>query len=618
MTKPDPTIRVTFQPSLRSVHVTEGTLILEAAVRAGLAMDTPCGGAGTCGKCRVQMRPGIPSRNGNAQPTGDGRVASEAWCQACQTTIATECTIIIPADMRRLDAPQIVVGDASQGETGICPAVRKVYVELPEPTRADNSAALMRIEQAVGRCRANLPQLQALSHSLDRRAYCGTVVLIDDSLAALETGNTTSATYGIAFDLGTTTLAGTLLNLQDGSELALTSRMNPQVSRGDDVLSRIQHAARDSQALDELQRNVVQALSEMVQELCDQAQVATENVYEVTLAGNTTMEHLLCGINPAALGQIPFLPAFNRGLSLSVAELPLPIHAQGRIYVFPVIGGFVGGDTVAAMLCTEHAMRDKPVLMVDVGTNGEIVLAHAGHLWAASTAAGPAFEGARIRHGMRARSGAIEKVVFEEDIRIGIIGGVRAQGFCGSGLIDLLAGLLQTGLVSPTGQLLPPQELPDSAPPALRQRVTVNDQGRTEFRVTEPPPDPDAVPIVLTERDVRELQLAVGAIRAGIAILLGKANLGPADLDQVLLAGGFGSFIRRSHAQRIGLLPADIEHPRIRYIGNAALAGAKRALLSTQARVQAETLARRTEHVELSLDPDFHQAFTAAMIFPDK
>lgn len=617
MTKADPTIRVTFQPGLRTIYVTKGTLILEAAVRAGLAIDTPCGGAGTCGKCRVQMNPRIPSETGPAQSDRHGTEASDTGCQACQTPITTDCRITIPESMRRLDSPQIVVDDASQGETGLCPAVRKVCVELPEPTLADNSAALVRIEQAVGPCRADLPQLQSLSQTLDRRAYCGTVVLIGDSLAALEAGDTTSANYGIAFDLGTTTLAGTLLNLQDGCELALTSRMNPQVSHGDDVLSRIQHAARDSQSLGELQGSVLQALSEMIHDLCAQAHITTENVYEVTLAGNTTMEHLLCGIDPTPLGQIPFLPAFNRGLSLSVAELPLPIHAQGRIYVFPLIGGFVGGDTVAAVLCTELGTRDKPVLMIDVGTNGEIVLAHAGHLWAASTAAGPAFEGARIQHGMRATSGAIEKVVFEDDIRMGVIGGGRAQGFCGSGLIDLLAGLLQTGLVSPTGQLLPPPELPASTPLPLRQRITVNDQGRTEFRVTDFVPDQKQAPVVLTERDVRELQLAVGAIRAGIAILLGKADLSPSDLDQVLLAGGFGSFIRRNHAQRIGLLPADIEHPRIRYIGNAALAGAKRALLSTQARMQGETLARRTEHVELSLDSDFHQAFTEAMIFPD-
>lgn len=618
MTKADPTIRVTFQPGLRTIHVTKGTLILEAAVRAGLAIDTPCGGAGTCGKCRVQVHPGMPSETDHANPDSNGKGASDKGYPACQTAITAECTITIPAGMRRLDSPQIVVDDASQGETGLCPAVRKIYVELPEPTLADNSAALIRIEQAIGPCRVDLQQLQSLSRILDRQAYCGTVVLIGDSLVALESGDTTPTSYGIAFDLGTTTLAGTLLNLHDGSELALTSRMNPQVARGDDVLSRIQHAARDSQSLGELQRSVIQALSEMIHELCDQAHIAPENVYEVTLAGNTTMEHLLCGIDPTPLGQIPFLPAFNRGLSLSVAELPLPIHAQGRIYVFPVVGGFVGGDTVAAMLCTELAARDKPVLMVDVGTNGEIVLAHAGHLWAASTAAGPAFEGARIQHGMRATSGAIEKVAFDDDIRTGVIGGVHAQGFCGSGLIDLLAGLLQMGLVSPTGQLLPPQELPESISPALRQRVTVNAQGRTEFRVTKSPPSPDPMPVVLTERDVRELQLAIGAIRAGIAILLRKADLFPADLDQVLLAGGFGSFIRRNHAQRVGLLPADIEHPRIRYIGNAALAGAKRALLSTQARGQGETLARHTEHVELSLDPEFHQAFTDAMIFPDK
>jgi uncharacterized 2Fe-2S/4Fe-4S cluster protein (DUF4445 family) len=282
-----------------------------------------------------------------------------------------------------------------------------------------------------------------------------------------------------------------------------------------------------------------------------------------------------------------------------------------------VIGGFVGGDTVAGILCTGLDDCEKPVLVIDIGTNGELVLAHAGRIWAASTAAGPAFEGARIRHGMRAAAGAVEKAVFADDLQIHTIGGGTAAGFCGSALIDLLAGLLDSGIVSSTGKLLAPRELPQHLPAALRERVSVDAQGHTEFRVAYRREDPGNRELVLTEKDVRELQLATGAIRAGITLLLRRAGLKPRDLDRVLIAGGFGSFIRRNRAQRIGLLPAEVAHRRIRYIGNAALAGAQQVLLSTHARAQAERLARHTEHVELSQDPCFQQEFADAMIFPD-
>jgi uncharacterized 2Fe-2S/4Fe-4S cluster protein (DUF4445 family) len=252
--------------------------------------------------------------------------------------------------------------------------------------------------------------------------------------------------------------------------------------------------------------------------------------------------------------------------------------------------------------------------MVDIGTNGEIVLADDGEIRAASTAAGPAFEGARISCGMRAAHGAIEKVVLDDDVRCSVIGNCPPVGLCGSGLIDLAAELLKHGIVSSAGRLLPPGELPPSLPPALRQRVRIGPDGQGEFLLAEGEGDST---LTLSQRDVRELQLASGAIRAGIVILLKNAGLKTTDLKSVLLAGGFGSFIRRSNAQRIGLLPADIDHSRIHYVGNVSLSGARWALLSCEARRWAEKLARHTSHVQLSSDADFQNEFAEAMIFPD-
>ncbi len=441
-------------------------------------------------------------------------------------------------------------------------------------------------------------------------------MLTDHHLIDFERGDTTARCHGMAFDIGTTTIVGSLLDLRTGREVGVASGINPQVSFGDDVLSRIKHSGSCDDCLGELRKSVLGAVVELINAACAEAGVSPREIYEITFAGNTTMQHLLCGIDPEQLGQVPFTPVFGGGLLLEAAELEVPIHPRAAAYVFPVVGGFVGGDTVAGMLATGLAGMDGPVLMVDIGTNGEIVLAHGGKLWAASTAAGPAFEGARISCGMRATTGAIEKVVADGDLRLGVIGSAAPVGLCGSGLIDLAAELLRLGVVSPEGRLLGSDELPAVMAPPLRQRVQQDGRAQWEFLLAGDSAG-GGRRVSLTQRDVRELQLATGAIRAGIKIVCKQAGIGSSDLKRVLIAGGFGSFIRRSNAQRIGLLPTDVHHERINYVGNASLDGAKLALLSTEARKRGEELARRVLHVELSHDADFQMEFAEAMIFPE-
>jgi uncharacterized 2Fe-2S/4Fe-4S cluster protein (DUF4445 family) len=328
----------------------------------------------------------------------------------------------------------------------------------------DNKADLLRLEAAIGSFKTDLKQLRNLPKLLHKYDYKGTAVLADHHLIDFEEGDTTKQCYGVAFDIGTTTIVGSLLNLCDGSELAITAQMNPQVSFGDDVLSRIEHSSSCSDCLDELSGIVKSTVAEMIDNLCRQADISYDNIYEVTFAGNTTMEHLLCGIDPTPLGKVPFVPAYARGLLLDAKDFGIPVNNNGKVYVFPVIGGFVGGDTVAGILATNLSDQQGAVLMIDIGTNGEIVLAKDGQLWAASTAAGPAFEGARITYGMRATTGAIEKVVFDGDIRYSVIGNVNAVGICGSGLIDLAAEMLKSKMITSTGQLLGPNQLPENLP----------------------------------------------------------------------------------------------------------------------------------------------------------
>jgi len=610
-------IQVIFQPSGRAVFVLSGTKIIEAAAQAGLTINTPCGGAGTCGKCQVKIFAGAEEPSGCDKNIFSNEQLKQGWRLACQAAIHTETVVNIPENSLFTSQHKIVIESHIKKSAEVLPSIRKLYVELPVPKMEDNAADMLRLEKAIGNFKTGLNQLRSLPKLLRQYNYKGTAVLTDNHLIDFESGNTTNQCYGAAFDIGTTTIVGSLVNLCNGNESAITAQMNPQISFGDDVLSRIKHSSSCTGCLDELHNTVKTAINEMIDNLCNQANVSRELIYEVAVAGNTTMEHLLCGIDPSPLGEVPFVPAHARGLIFDAKDLGISINHHGKIYVFPIIGGFVGGDTVAGILVTNLPDEKGVSLMIDIGTNGEIALAKDGHLWAASTAAGPAFEGARISYGMRATTGAIEKIIFDDDIRYSVIGNATALGICGSALIDLMAEMLKARMITSAGQLLGPEQLPEQLPTAIRQRVYQNTDGQIEFLISQSNQGHKDLRVILTQRDVREFQLAVGAIRAGINIMLKKADVEIKDINRVLIAGGFGSFIRRTNAQRIGLLPTGIDHQKINYVGNASLAGAKWALLSSNVRSYAEEIARKTIHVELSLDSSFQMEFAEAMIFPD-
>jgi uncharacterized 2Fe-2S/4Fe-4S cluster protein (DUF4445 family) len=611
-------VKVIFQPFGRTVYVLEGTKIIEAAAQAGLTINTPCGGAGTCGRCRVKIYSGADEPSEYDKDFFNNEDLKEGWRLACQNSVRTDTVATIPENSLLTSQHKIVIESHTKKSAEIMPAVRKLYVELPPPTMENNMADLLRLEKAIGNFKIDLFQLRSLPKLLRQYNYKGTAVLADHNLVDFESGDTTNQCYGVAFDIGTTTIVGYLINLSNGSELAVNSQMNPQISFGDDVLSRISHASSCSGCLDELHNIIRNAVNEMIEKLCEQADISREYIYEVAVAGNTTMEHLLCRIDPSPLGKVPFVPAHARGLIFDAKDIGVSINHHGKIYIFPIIGGFVGGDTVAGILVTNLSEEKGVSLLIDIGTNGEIVLAKNGQLLAASTAAGPAFEGARISYGMRATTGAIEKIVFDDDLRYSVIDNSKAVGICGSALIDLIAEMLNCGIITSTGQMLEPDQLPEQLPAALRQRIYQNRDGQTEFLISQSNQGRKDLRVILTQRDIREFQLAIGAIRAGINIMLKIAKVEIKDIDRVLIAGGFGSFIRRTNAQRIGLLPAGIDHQKINYIGNASLAGAKWVLLSSNARRYAEEIARKAEHIELSLDTNFQMEFAEAMIFPNQ
>ena len=605
-------VRVTFQPSGRSVHVLTETSILEAAARAGLTIESPCGGKGTCGKCRVQITTGACDPTPGDVANLSEQDIADGWRFACQNNICDDSVIFVPESSLMADGHRILAQTADADDAEVLPGVRKIYAEMAEPTMDDNHADLMRLEAHTGPAKIDLPLLHDLPRRMREWNYAGTAVLTDHHLIDFQQGDTSGACYGAAFDIGTTTIAGSLMDLATGTELALESEINPQVRFGDDVLSRINHAST-SEALAELRDVLIDQLNTMLDALCAEANVARDDIYELSFAGNTTMEHLLCGIDVTPLGQVPFVPAHARALLVPASELGLNVHPRAAAYVFPIIGGFVGGDTVACMVAADFDTDEGPTLLVDIGTNGEIVLKHGDKIFASSTAAGPAFEGARIRYGMRATTGAIDKIVFDDDVAYTVIGDVEPVGLCGSSLVDLISQLLGVGLIEYTGVLKSPDDLPDGLAPSLGARIRIGEKNQPEFLLATGAEGD----IVLTQQDIREVQLASGAIRAGITILLSSAGVAVEDLKRVQLAGGFASFIRRSHAQRMGLLPGGLDHETIRYIGNASLTGARWALLSTAVRLRAETLARQAAHVELSQDMNFQMAFADAMLFPE-
>jgi uncharacterized 2Fe-2S/4Fe-4S cluster protein (DUF4445 family) len=608
-------LKVAFQPSGRTVHVLPGTRILEAAARAGIMLRNPCGGAGSCGKCRVRVERGPCAPTPACADVFTPTETAEGWRLACQCALQDDAVVEVPAASLFESEARILISDTGAPVRGV-PAVRARYLELPVPDLEHPLADYERLRAAFGPCEIGLAALALLPEQLRNAGFRGTAVACDEHLLTWEAGDTTAETFAVAFDLGTTTLVGTLINTADGGERAVAAAMNPQISVGDDVISRIASARESRDNILRMQKAVVHAFNEIISRLCHDAKVPRNRIYEASVAGNTTMQHLFCGISPAALGEIPFTPAYRAARRASAQELGLYVHPAGRVFVFPNIGGFVGGDTVAGILANAVHRSADTLLFVDIGTNGEIVLAHKGHLRAASCAAGPAFEGARIAAGMRAADGAIDKIVFDgEDLACNAIGGGKAAGLCGTALIDAVAVLLDLGVIDPSGRILSRDEVPATVTAAVRARLHP-DGNDIKVLLADNMESRSGEPIYLGQRDVRELQLASGAIRAAITLLLRQSGLEATDLQAVLLAGGFGNFIRRENACRIGLLPP-VPVERIRFVGNASSMGAKAVLLAQELRREADLIAETAEHVDLSLDPEFQMEFGMAMMFPE-
>jgi uncharacterized 2Fe-2S/4Fe-4S cluster protein (DUF4445 family) len=605
---------ITFLPQNLTTHAPENTTVFNAANWAGLAIDSTCGGRGTCGKCQVQFQNGATPIN-----EADRKFISDAdlgagWRLSCRAPIHDECVVTVPRLMTSPKAALLGYGR----HVVLDPNVAKIYLELSEPGLEDQRSDLERVVTALDKegyqVHADLSVWRALPKILRARDFKITAIVCGDELIAIEPGDTRDRLYGLALDIGTTTVVGAIVDLNNGAVAAVKSTLNGQATFGADVISRASYAMLEDGGLATLQSHIVETINNLFDELLAISGIARENVYEAVAVGNATMMHLLLGIDPEPIAVAPFIPAIEQAVTFPARDIGLRLHPNARVSALPHLGAYVGADIVAGVLATGLARSEdqKWRVYIDVGTNGEIVVGSSARTLSTAAPAGPAFEGAQIKSGMRASDGAIEGVTINDDVHLQIVGGdLKPIGICGSGLVDAVAQLIECGIVDSSGRLLRADDLRGRVSEKLIARLVEQD-GIRGFLLSDPEAN-----IVLTQPDIRALQFAKAAISSGVDVLMQKLGITANDVDEVLLAGSFGSYINPASARRIGLVPW-IPVERIVAVGNAAGEGAKIALLSFREREAAQRIPDFVEYLELSGNAEFNDVFTDALAFPGK
>jgi len=599
-------VDLVFEPGTRRVRVPAGVSVFDAASWNGIAIDSTCGGHGTCKKCKVRMLDGaVPASPLDIRAFSPDELRG-GWRLACRALAGADATVEVPPLATRPKAATVGVGR----QVILRPAVQKRYLELTEPTLRDQATDLERVLAAIDdlELRVDLAVLRTLGQVLRAADYRVTAVVVDDALIAVEPGDTTARRFGIAFDLGTTTVVATLLDLSTGTPAAVDSVLNAQQPFGADVITRISATMLDPANLDRLAGLARDTLAGLASSVCQAGGVDPAEVYEVAVAGNATMTHLLLGIDPEPLGVAPFIMATRLYPEVLAADLGIAVHPRARAVVFPAFGAYVGGDITAGLLASGMDRDQRTRLFIDIGTNCEIVLGNADWLLATAAPAGPAFEGAAIRCGMRAADGAIEVVTMTPGtLELTVIGDAAPAGLCGSGLV-------RVGLLDSSGRLVP-KEAAAALAPGLASRLTRIGDERVFVLHWLGEVGDASNSVYLSQRDIRELQFAKAAIATGWHILLAEAGLTASDVQQVLLAGSFGSYLSPASAIRLGLVPP-LPVLRVVSAGNVAGEGAKMALLSLRERAAGLALLEEVRYVELSDRADFNDQFVGQLAFP--
>jgi uncharacterized 2Fe-2S/4Fe-4S cluster protein (DUF4445 family) len=634
-----PECLVVLLPSGRKGKVKWRTNLLEAARTLGVEIESICGGRQTCGKCQVVLEQGnfpkhaLVSSESHLSPMGDVEAAYLEVNQirgrrlACAVQVIGDVLISVPEESQA--HKQIIAKEATQRSVEVEPAVRQVYVETIPATMPDHRGDWQRLQAALQEqwklenLSIDLPALHALQPALKQGDHRVTVSLWQDrQVLRIQPGYAEGA-YGLAVDVGSTTVVVHLCDLRTGRVLATESSMNPQVRYGEDLMSRVSYGMTEPQGVARMHRAIIRCLNELTGKACGSVGLTSQSVLDAVLVGNTVMHHLLLGIDPVELGGAPFALATSSAIDLKARDLGLEFHPSAQVHVLPCIAGHVGADHVGVLLAEEPHRQDEMALVIDVGTNAEMSLGNRERLLCASSPTGPAFEGAQITHGQRAASGAVERVRIDPqtlEARYRVIGqegwieaagasglpvAARATGICGSGIIDAVAEMYLAGIIGPDGRF---------REEAARRSPRVRFRGRTgEFILVEAGATVSGEPVVVTQSDVRAIQLAKAALYAGVKLLM--AHRGVERVDRIALAGAFGSYIDPEHAMILGMIP-DCDLAQVQAVGNAAGDGARIALLSRSQRREAQRLARWVEHVQTATEARFQEEFVAAITIP--
>jgi len=618
---------VVFKPSGQVVEVEIGTLLSDAAVEAGIALNLPCGGQGRCGRCRVKIEHGSISHRSGVRLTSTER--DEGWALGCQSVVKGDTIVFVPEQeqveiefvTKTVGAERIALAAEFSGD--VDPSIRRAHVSMEPPSLDDQTTdwdRLLRalsLEHGVQTMTASMSALRTLARDLREADWNITAVLdMGDALANphdqprlidLLPGDQTKRSYGVAIDIGTTTNVLYLVDLLTGRVLDRASAYNAQISAGEDVISRIIFSQKRD-GLRRLQQMVLKTLNGLLEELTSRNQIPGRQIGKAVVTGNTTMIQLFLGLDPRYIREMPFIPTISQPLPVAAEEIGLNINPQATVDCLPVVGAYVGADITAGILASGMYDTDSLTLFIDVGTNGEIVLGNRDWLITCACSAGPAFEGSGVRHGMRATAGAIEEIWIDHrtyEPTYETIGGLPARGICGSGMIGLLAEMFVTGILDKAGKIR--RDLPTP-------RIRVGDHGG-EYVVVWANQSGVGTDIVVNEVDIENLLRTKGAIYAGFSVLVQSVGLQLADVEQVFIAGAFGQYINVEKAIQIGLLP-DMPWDRFNYLGNTSVLGAFHTLMSRSLRREVIEIARKMTYLELSADNTFYDQFMSALFLP--
>ena len=598
------------------LKVREGETIWEALQKEDVELDGECGGLGKCGKCKVKVLSSIGPPSPIEEELLDEEELAQGIRLACRTPVDKDLTIHTDETGFEVDYFQIL----KTGHRPLFhpnPLIGKRLITLPLELQDEGLSDLDRIKFVLvpeyQDLKAPLFCLRTLPETLKETEYSGAAVLHNEYLLAWQNQDDIDCYYGLVFDLGTSTLVGKLINLVDGSEVAVVSRLNSQMRYGSNVISRLQYIKAHRHGLESFHNLLIRDLNRITERLLRAAELEPDDIFIAVAAGNTTMQHFLLTLDPSGIAEAPFSPVLTDGVTVRAQDVGLELHPEALLYVMPTRSGYIGGDLISVILASGASEQEDEIVMgLDLGTNGEIYIGNHKRIVTCSAAAGPALEGATVSHGMIAKAGAIEGAYLEDsDVCYQIIGNIKPKGLCGSGIVDLVAVLLHTGIVNHEGLIRRPRK---DVPENLSSRIVKRGQVY-EFLVASAEESYGQRSIYLTQKDVRELQLAKGAIAAGINILMDEMGIEMDEIGHVYLAGALGNYVDPLSAMRIGLIPK-FDPAIVMSLGNAASTGASMALLSKNYWQMANELSDFIEHIELSSRLDFEQYFVEHMDFP--